>query len=928
MRSQELGLAFEKKDIQKALKEAQKEAAEEDKVYKLPEHYGDLLIDGVERQDPDCYAFVLRAVQGGASIEEVREWWNLPDLERRMYGWEADVLHNTLFVHLLQTGYGEDEAFAVMKKHTVFFGDPSDQSLLTGEDRPLPPETRLWISAFIENATGSIHPATLHELAVDYSSINAFIRQQRTLGLWHEPLASINDHYDNHRIADALAEAEALLPVLEEQLDENDPSRIQIMLQLTHVFLAGGRYDITLEWLEKAVAASDQLRKDYPTLLNNLGLQYIEMSRFQDAVNCFVIATEWLKEHPEYIQGDEDFLWARILQNMALAYARAGQYADAVPIYEEVLEFFKTQESPLAADMLTLCQANLSLSLLGLGRIDEALVLQKAVIAKREKNLGTNHPHLATAYDSLGNTLREKKAYEEALIYLEKAANIRLASLSDRHPDYTLSLSNMALLHARLENWQEAVQLISQAVRNRLGQIRHEYLYLSENEQKAFYTQLEDELVFFRELAVKLHLDYPEVVPLLGEMQLVSRGLQVRSLTQLKQQIQRSENQELGLKFAEWIQFKTLLAEAYTQSEPPEDLAQWTREAQSLEKYLRTHSPDFGDKLNQQPSWLEIQKTLGEGELVLDCFVVQDVLTEGKGPRFAALILQANDAPIQLLTFPAGVKLDDTVLQAYHQSLKLTKPEISRNLFFEEENGPSMTPIELYHALWQPLEEAIGDAKKVYLLPDGIFYQINLQTVWHPDRQSHIGDLVDIQVLNHAVDLIGLPSRSNLNPVVLIGDPDFGPSETILALPGTRVEVEQLDRLFETQGKPSVIYLGAEANKSNLLAVENPRILHIATHGYFETELEAGQSIGGFQKTARQKHPYLRAGILLQGAAYDHPDQIGIHPGILTAYEAANLKLQNTDLVVLSACNSGVGQVQNGEGVYGLARAFREAGAQ
>ncbi|MFK7922843.1 MAG: CHAT domain-containing protein, partial [Bacteroidia bacterium] len=166
------------------------------------------------------------------------------------------------------------------------------------------------------------------------------------------------------------------------------------------------------------------------------------------------------------------------------------------------------------------------------------------------------------------------------------------------------------------------------------------------------------------------------------------------------------------------------------------------------------------------------------------------------------------------------------------------------------------------------------------------------------------------------------------NPAVLIGDPDFGASETISALPGTRVEIEQLHQLFENQGKPSIIYLGAEANKSNLLAIENPRILHIATHGYFETELESGQSIGGFQKTARQKHPYLRAGILLQGAAYDHPDQMGIHPGILTAYEAANLKLQNTELVVLSACNSGVGQVQNGEGVYGLARAFREAGAQ
>lgn len=925
-RALQLGLAVGKADIDKALKAAQKVAAKEDKIYKLPEHYGDLLIAGVEMQDPDSYAFVLRAVQGGASIVEVQDWWNLPDLERRMYGWESDTLQNTLYAHLLQTGYGEEEAFTKMPKHTVFFGDPEDESLFSGEDRFLPPEMRLWVSAFIENTTDSIHPATLHDLAADYSSINAFIRQQRTLGYWNEPLSSITAHYQNQRIADALAEAEALLPVLEEELAENDPSRIAIMLQLAPIFWEGGRYDINIDWLEKAVAASDQLRKDYPSLLNNLGLQYTEMSRFQDAVNRFQIAIKWLEEHPEYAQVDEEFLWARILQNMALAFARAGQFAEAVPIYEGVLDFFKTKESPLATDLLTLCQANLSLSYLGLGRMDEALVLQKEVIANREKSLGTNHPYLATAYDSLGNTLREKQAYEESLIYLEKATEIRLASLGDRHPDYTLSLSNLALLHAITENWPEAVRCVSQAVSNRLSQIRNQYLYLSETEQQAFFTQLESELEFFRELSAKLHFEYPQMLPLLIEIQFVSRGLQVRSLTQLKQQMQRSENQGLKEKFAEWIQLKSLLAETYTQKEPPKELKQWTEEAQTLEKYLRTHSPNFADQLNQLPTWSEIQKTLKEDEVLLDCFVLDQRLPGSS--QFAALILKGNDEQVRLLTFPAGVKLDDTILQAYHQSLQLTKPEKSRNLFFELEDGPSMTPMELYQALWQPLEETIGNAKKVYLLPDGIFYQVNLQTIWHPERQAHIGDLVDIQVLNHAVDLLGQASRSNLNPSVLIGDPDFGPSETISSLPGTRVELTQLYQLFETQGKPSIIYLGTEANKSNLLAIDNPRILHIATHGYFETELEAVQSIGGFQKAARQKHPYLRAGILLQGAAYDHPGQKGIHPGVLTAYEAANLKLQNTELVVLSACNSGVGQVRNGEGVYGLARAFREAGAQ
>jgi len=95
-------------------------------------------------------------------------------------------------------------------------------------------------------------------------------------------------------------------------------------------------------------------------------------------------------------------------------------------------------------------------------------------------------------------------------------------------------------------------------------------------------------------------------------------------------------------------------------------------------------------------------------------------------------------------------------------------------------------------------------------------------------------------------------------------------------------------------------------------------VLHIATHGFFSDKNDAGTD------------PMLRAGLLLTGVANYLQDNITLDAdnGILTAYEAANLNLDNTEMVVLSACETGKGEVQNGEGVYGLQRAFQTAGAQ
>jgi CHAT domain-containing protein/Tfp pilus assembly protein PilF len=142
-------------------------------------------------------------------------------------------------------------------------------------------------------------------------------------------------------------------------------------------------------------------------------------------------------------------------------------------------------------------------------------------------------------------------------------------------------------------------------------------------------------------------------------------------------------------------------------------------------------------------------------------------------------------------------------------------------------------------------------------------------------------------------------------------------------LSGSTQEARELRSFFPA----ARILSGTEASKSRIDSVNAPEILHIATHGFFLNDVGSapGPDARGISASAKVNNPLLRSGLALAGANVDLPGQDN---GILTALEAANLDLWGTKLVTLSACDTGVGEVKNGEGVYGLRRAFILAGAQ
>jgi CHAT domain-containing protein len=160
------------------------------------------------------------------------------------------------------------------------------------------------------------------------------------------------------------------------------------------------------------------------------------------------------------------------------------------------------------------------------------------------------------------------------------------------------------------------------------------------------------------------------------------------------------------------------------------------------------------------------------------------------------------------------------------------------------------------------------------------------------------------------------------------------------ALPGAELEARQVAQLL---GSDCALRLGAQACEAELKLVQSPQVLHLATHGFFLSDQDLvrtnssghphSESRGGRWNASLPKddweNPLVRCGIALAGA--NHADQLTNAPaedGLLTGLKASLLNLQGTELVILSACDSGTGEVQIGEGVMSLRRAFRIAGAQ
>jgi CHAT domain-containing protein/tetratricopeptide (TPR) repeat protein len=329
-------------------------------------------------------------------------------------------------------------------------------------------------------------------------------------------------------------------------------------------------------------------------------------------------------------------------------------------------------------------------------------------------------------------------------------------------------------------------------------------------------------------------------------------------------------------------------------------------------------------------------------------------------PSYGVFVVASGSSTVTFVPLGSAARLDRLITDWHKEaSGQSIAAGIAPN---QVERRYRETSTRLRQALWDPVAPQLTAATRVFVVPDGLVNLVNIAAL-QDDRGGYLAENESvIHYLTTERDLL-LPrvEGGNADTLLAVGGPAFddvmpaskatpvrrGVECPSLAkahfesLPGSLGEVDEISALWpKTPGDSVTLLRGAAATESAVKrAAAGRRIVHLATHGFFlGGDCMPGppgtRAVGGLSTTpsasgsAVSENPLLLTGLALAGANNWSKAAIDQDEGLLTAEEITGLNLQGTAWAVLSACDTGLGEIQAGEGVFGLRRAFQIAGAR
>jgi CHAT domain-containing protein len=457
---------------------------------------------------------------------------------------------------------------------------------------------------------------------------------------------------------------------------------------------------------------------------------------------------------------------------------------------------------------------------------------------------------------------------------------------------------------------------------------------MPEKERELYWRTLNDNIKRCQSFADRYKSKDPTLAYLAYDCELFSKSLLLCSSQAVRQSILGSNNGQL---IAKWNKLAAL-------KNNPQSNADTIR---VLEKQLLIDSKEYQQQQTSfSTTWKDVVLSLTDDEAVIEFITYETPDSTGIEERiYTALILRRNGSQTEIAM----------LTQCEENSLRQAIDSSDYN--FEK----------LYPLVWNPMDEYLVGVKKVYISPTGLLNSIPFTAINNKGR--YISDKYIIHTVLSSKDVISLKNNSNQpfnKEALLFGGADFGlptaeldKSDNILNdkvlrslltelqeergqgfdyLPGSKQEVEKINEILSKQNWEVTAFVDRYATETRLKSSSgqnSPALLHISTHGYYFPIVKEPTFNNGMSESTKfykqSDNPLIRCGLLFSGAnsTWNGQEQAeNTDDGILTAYEISNLNLSNTDLVVLSACETGLGDVDYSEGVYGLQRAFRLAGAK
>jgi tetratricopeptide (TPR) repeat protein len=779
-------------------------------------------------------------------------------------------------------------------------------------------------------------------------------------------LATLYDHQG--RYADAEPLYQRTLHIWEKALGPDHPNVASALLGLATLYEDQGKYAEAEPLFQRALSIREKaLGSDHPqvaSVLNNLALLYFLQGKYAEAEPLYQRAFSI----DEKAFGPYSSEVAIDLDNLGFLYVREGNYTKAVPLYQFAQRIDEKVLGPDHPDLAAVLKSLADLYVIA-SIYTEAEPLYQRALQIDEKALGPEHPDVANVLNSLAELFYIEGKYTEAEPLYQRALRINEKAFGADHPNVAANLNNLALLYSNQGKYREAETLYQQAFDNLFQQFQYNFTYMSEKERLGFLDTVADYFPGYFSFVHRFRDKDPQLIGSMYNLLLWEKGFVAASIADMRRQVEASGDKDAINLLNQLTAKRTQIAALLNITPPDRDLwfkqiDQLKTEANDIEKALIARSSAFAEKKKlDKATWQQVRDALQPGEAAVEFarFRYYDKKWTDTSYYVALVVTRETQDQPQYIFLGDDKQIEGDALTGFQRAVQ------SRGASRVQQ--ATLPGAQAYDLIWKPLETALAGKTRIYLSPDGVLNQVPLGIIPAPDGKLQM-ERYDLRLLSSTKDLLRSVPPPAAATALLVGDPafnlsaeqqlaamrklalqqlqapvlmaamspndlsrDLGNGSTLPQLPGTGAEVNAIEQLMLDRNWKPVVFTNDIALKRVVEQASSPRVVHLATHGFFLSDQQIKtdhMSLGGRQPSGLED-PMLRSGLYFAGAnrtLAGKPVPKGLDNGVLTAMEAGSLNLRGTELVVLSACDTGRGDVKNGEGVFGLRRAFEEAGAQ
>ena len=813
---------------------------------------------------------------------------------------------------------------------------------------------------------GENHPdyvTSLHNLAGYYGSLGDYGKAveletkamtiiKQTLGENHPDYAtSLGNlsiyHYCVGNLSKAVELETKAMTIIKQTLGEKDPKYATSLNNLAGYYSDSGDYNKAVEIGTLAMnirkQTSGEKSPSYAYSLGNLANIYYHLGDYNKALEVGTLATNLQKQ----TLGENNPSYAASLSRLANCYSRLGNHDKAIEFGTLAMNICKQtlgEKHPsyaAALNILATCYSDL-------GDHGKALEVGTLAMNIRKQTLGENHPDYAMSLNNLAGYYSDSGDYNKSIEIGTQAVNIYKQALGEEHPDYASSLSNLASYNYRYRNYQEAYRLLSKSIRTRKHIVLSMFKGATGRTRQTFWNENNAEFTYFPSFCLKAH-DQERNGELYDYSALFTKGLLLNAETNARDVILESGDTALVKQFDALQSVRIMLNKQYEKpiAERTLNCDSLENVAELMERELIKSSKAYGDFTRSLTiTWKDVKNELADGDVAIE--FISTPFLNNDSVMYIALALKKDYPEPKLI------------------------PLFEEKTLKELSNDNPNDAQQLFHLVWSPLLSELEGTRNVYFSPSGALYNIGIENL-PISAEERMSDRYNMYRLSSTRLLALHPHSTSERKAALFGGLDYEMSPQDVAsnnlknayhsefiaqnrdasadfmerggfgaLPFSLKEVKSASKLLEANGYECHLFEGKDGTEEAFksLSGKKVKVVHLSTHGAFVPQKEAKNTkqknnfrfiqFDDADPQAQEEDLSLTRSFLVMagGNMLKNHDSIpeGIDDGILTAQEIAHTDLRSCDLVVLSACETALGDITN-EGVMGLQRGFKKAGA-